>query len=74
MNLSSANVEYPPPQKKKIIGRAIENQRLKKKQLNLIYVIRVNVLILIRINMSNKKMANDSKLSDRSLHRNLVCI
>lgn len=74
MNLSSANVEYPPPpQKKKIIGRAIENQRLKKK-LNLIYVIRVNVLILIRINMSNKKMAKDSKLSDRSLHRNLVCI
>lgn len=72
MNLSSANVEYPPP-KKKIIGRAIENQRLKKK-LNLIYVIRVNVLILIRINMSNKKMAKDSKLSDRSLHRNLVCI
>lgn len=55
MNLSSANVEYPPPPKKKIIGRAIENQRLKKKQLNLIYVIRVNVLILIRINMSNKK-------------------
>lgn len=31
MNLSSANVEYPPPKKKKIIGRAIENQRLKKK-------------------------------------------
>lgn len=74
MNFSSANVEYPPPPKKKIIGRAIENQRLKKKQLNLIYVIRVNVLILIRINMSNKKMAKDSKLSDRSLHRNLVCI
>lgn len=73
MNLSSANVEYPPPPKKKIIGRAIENQRFKKK-LNLIYVIRVNVLILIRINMSNKKMAKDSKLSDRSLHRNLVCI